>query len=64
MSEPQQRILEILTKMKGSDSDEVLCLHEQLPKKLSHAIMCYGLGAATEAIRNNPSLLDHVGPMS
>jgi hypothetical protein len=50
--------------MKGSDPDEVLCLHEQLPKKLSHAIMCYGLGAATEAIRNNPSLLDHVGPMS
>jgi len=59
----EQRILQILATMKRSDPDEVLRLHQQLPRKLSTAIMVYGLDATTEAIRDDPELLNHVGAM-
>ena len=62
----EQRMMEILTQLEawdGHDADEVLRLHDQLPEKLSHSILLYGVEATIATIRDDAELLNHVGPM-
>jgi hypothetical protein len=61
-----ERIIEVLTALQScnrDDGERILALHAQLPDNLSTAVMCYGVEATLAAIRDDPELLNHVGPM-